>query len=367
MFRKPMPATGGISLVGQEMKSLLQAVVVHLALAGALIAGRPIVLDEIEACSGAELVVIATIPASKEVPADAPFGGSEWHSFGFTKFAKAEVKEVLLGTAPRELRIYGGKISTGTDFRLEEGDFFVLLTKVEEGAYRAVDWHYSFAPLKDGKVGWLVERYPAKREWIEPSEVLRRIKANKLKGEQDAVVKDPSFHLPFEGVKAKGVAGIEIEVSGVEKSIEITDRKWITEFIGLVTPRDYPITKEPMGFSMPGEVAQLTLRDEGGEELATTTLYGAWNLMVTGKGGSGELGSNRLLAAFILRVIKKSHPNRLKEWQAKYRGQFSGEYEKEYRDAIWSERGDAVQPATAAQSKPEGKEKPKPEPEERTQ
>lgn len=165
------------------MKFLLIAVFAHIALAAIVVAGRPIILDEVEACAQTDLVVIATISAAKDVPTDDPFGGSSWHSFGFTKFAHAEVEQTLLGTPPDELWIYGGKMGAGTDFRIEEGRYLVLLTKVKDGAYRTVDWHYSFAPLKDGKVGWLIERFPAKREWISPAEVLRRIKAKKSESE----------------------------------------------------------------------------------------------------------------------------------------------------------------------------------------
>ena len=175
------------------------------------------------------------------------------------------------------------------------------------------------------------------------------------------------FNLPFKGVEVENVAGIEISVSGVEKSMVITDRKWITKFIGLVSPKDYPVTKGAMSFSLPPEVAQVTLRDKGGKVLAKTTLYGAWNLMATANGGSRKLGSNRKLAAFILRKIKDSHPKMVTEWQVKYRDQISGVYKREYRDAIKSEQADADQPATAVDSKSEGGKKSKPESKGRSQ
>lgn len=167
------------------MKCLLIAVFAHLALTASAVAGRPIILDEVQACAQTDLVVIATISAAKDVPTDDSFGGRSWQNFGFAQFAQAEVEQTLLGAPPDELWIYGGKLPAGTDFRLEEGRYLVLLKKVKDGAYRAVDWHYSFAPLKDGKVGWLLERFPAKREWISSAEVLRRIKANKAKSEQN--------------------------------------------------------------------------------------------------------------------------------------------------------------------------------------
>jgi hypothetical protein len=142
-----------------------------------------------EACAGADLVVIATVAASKNVPATPddpsvdPFadGASKWHNFGFTKFAQAVVERTLLGTAPDELLNYGGKLGLGTDFKMKEGRYFILLTKVKDGAYRAVDYHYSFVPIKDGKVGWLIDRFTEERQWVFPEEAIRRIKANKEK------------------------------------------------------------------------------------------------------------------------------------------------------------------------------------------
>jgi len=148
-------------------------------------AGRPIILDETEAYSESDLVVIATISAAEDVPPakDDPFGGwgSEWHKLGFTKVAKVKVERTLFGTAPDGLAIYGGKLGAGTDFRIEEGRYLVLLTRVKEDAYRALDYHYSFSPIRDGKVGWLIERHPVEREWISPEEALQRIEAYKEK------------------------------------------------------------------------------------------------------------------------------------------------------------------------------------------
>lgn len=166
------------------MRLLLIAALAHLAFSESLLAGRPIILSEIEACAGAELVVIASLSDPEELPEDDPFGDSEWSKFGFTHFAEAEVTQVLLGTAPKDLRVYGGKMAAGTDYRLEKGSFLILLTKVKDEGYRAVDWHYSFVPIKDGKVGWLIDRSTEKREWISPEEALRRINANKLKGKE---------------------------------------------------------------------------------------------------------------------------------------------------------------------------------------
>ena len=171
------------------MKFLIIASIAQIAFTISCMAGRPIILEEAEACSEAELVVIAKIMKAKDVPATPddpsvdPFhkGASKWHNFGFAKFAKVEVKRTLIGTAPDELWIYGGKLGMGTDFRIAEGLYLVLLKRVTDDAYIAVDWHYSFAPIKDGKVGWLIDRYTDKRQWISAEEAMQRIKANQEK------------------------------------------------------------------------------------------------------------------------------------------------------------------------------------------
>lgn len=168
------------------MKTLLATAITFVALAGSAIAGRPIIISEIEACSGADLVVIATIADPEVIPTKDPFGDSEWTNYGFTHFAKAEVKQVLLGTPPKVLQIFGGKLGAGTAYRLEKGVFLILLTRVKHDAYRAVDWHYSFSPIKDGKVGWLADRIKEDRIWITPDDALQRIKANKSASEQAA-------------------------------------------------------------------------------------------------------------------------------------------------------------------------------------
>lgn len=169
------------------MIRILLAVIALLAFPERVSAGRPLIFTEGEVCFQTDLVVIATLQEPIDVPTDTddPFGGfgSKWHHFGFTHFAKTKVEGVLLGDAPKELLVYGGKLNAGIPYRLEKGRFLLLLKKVQddEDGYRAVDWHYSFVPMKGDKVGWLVNRYPEKREWITPTEAIDRIKALKNK------------------------------------------------------------------------------------------------------------------------------------------------------------------------------------------
>lgn len=166
--------------------------VLGFALVAGLQAGRPIILDEPEACTGAELVIIARVAPPKEVPEDDEgFLGSRWHQFGMTHVSEVTVKRVLMGKAPKRLRLYGGQLAGGTAYRLEGGEFLLLLSKLEGGAYRAVDWHYSFAPVRKGKVGWLVDRPEGTREWMAPGEVARRIEFHRKAARQDDDRVDP--------------------------------------------------------------------------------------------------------------------------------------------------------------------------------
>ncbi len=165
------------------MRSILTAVFTLLVYGETVLAGRPIILTESKACADAELVVIADVNESKEIPYDPPFGVSKWAS-RFTKYAEAKVKSVLVGQAPPKLMIIGGGISAGTPYRLEKGHFLILLVKVEDNAYRAVDWHYSFMPIKDEKVGWLTDRISGTRVWMTPKDAVHRINAHKSKSEQ---------------------------------------------------------------------------------------------------------------------------------------------------------------------------------------
>jgi hypothetical protein len=171
------------------MKSLIAAIIGVLITNGYVLAGRPIVMSEERACAGADLVILARIEAPKDLKFDSdPFSKSGDWGAAFTKIATVKVSRILLGNELGEVRLYGGKMPGGTDYRIMEGEFLLLLKKMKDGAYRAVDWHYSFAPIKNGQVGWLMDGdpNPERREWLTPAAVLQRIKAFKAQCEQAA-------------------------------------------------------------------------------------------------------------------------------------------------------------------------------------
>ena len=170
----------------QEMKKLILITVCLLTSFLASSAGSPFILTETEACAQADLVVVATIGKFSDIPGDGsnPFDPdvSKWHELGFRKSGSAEVKETLLGKSPTKLMIYGGQLGFNMFYRLRKpGIYLLLLKQVEGNAYRPADSTYSFMPVVDGKVGWLVDVPESKRIWITPAEALKRINDNKTK------------------------------------------------------------------------------------------------------------------------------------------------------------------------------------------
>lgn len=160
------------------MKTVPLAAFCMIAMSFVALAGRPIILREFEACSEADIVVVGTVEAAKNLPDTDPFDKSKW-SERFTKIAEISSFKVLLGDPPTKLSICGGKAPAGTDYRIEAGEYLLLLKKVGDGFYRAVDWSYSFMLVKDGKVEWLLDRESKKTEWITTAEALERIKEHR--------------------------------------------------------------------------------------------------------------------------------------------------------------------------------------------
>ncbi len=140
-------------------------------------AGRPIFLSKEQACAQADLVVIGTVGESRRFPEEDVF--SDPRTDGrFELIAEIKDFRVLSGDPQSKLSICGGKLGTGTDYKLEKGDFLLLLKKVGDGLYRAVDWNHSFMPVKDGKVEWKVATDPKDIDQITVDEALARIKAH---------------------------------------------------------------------------------------------------------------------------------------------------------------------------------------------
>lgn len=126
------------------------AAICMIATSSIVSAGRPINLPESEACSEADIVVVGTVGAAKDLPDPDPFSEPKW-SERFTQIAKINNFKVLLGKSQTSLSICGGKAPAGIDYHLESGDYLLLLKEVGDGFYRAVDSNYSFMPTKEGE------------------------------------------------------------------------------------------------------------------------------------------------------------------------------------------------------------------------
>lgn len=168
------------------MKKLVLVAACLLTSLLASFAGSPIILTETEACAQADLVVVATIGKFSDIPGDGTNefdpDESKWHKLGFKQSGSAEVKETLVGEPPSKLMIYGGQVELGMFYRLRNpGTYLLLLKRVEGNAYRPADSTFSFMPVVNGKVGWLVGVPESKRIWITPAEALKRINDNKAK------------------------------------------------------------------------------------------------------------------------------------------------------------------------------------------
>jgi hypothetical protein len=152
-------------------------------------AGRPIFLSDAEASIAADLIIVADIEMIQNVSALDPFDPDKSvvseSGEAFAKVTTIRQFTVLAGAAPATIFIYGGKRGGMTDFRLEKGGSVLLLKKIGEARYRAVDWDYGLMPIQDGRVEWMLSRSPKRTEWIPVEEAIRRIKEYRTKSKQD--------------------------------------------------------------------------------------------------------------------------------------------------------------------------------------
>lgn len=177
------------------MKTLITITVSLLAAALIAFGGKPINLSEAEASNAADVVMVATIKVIENVSHPGPFDIDDRVKSEtgqpFAQFATVSNFRVLLGNAPKTVRIYGGKVGTMTDFRIETGESMLLLKKLGEASYRAVDWNYGLMPVKEGKVEWTITKLPRTTEWISIEEALRRITDHKKRSDQAVTPNGP--------------------------------------------------------------------------------------------------------------------------------------------------------------------------------
>ena len=123
---------------------------IAMLLSATAIAGHPIIMPLERACKTADLVVIADVSQPRDVPGDGStpdLGYSRWTQQGLSQFADLSNVTPLLGTAPPKITIYGGHVAALGDHRIESGRYLLFLAELEDGAYRAVVWHYFRASM----------------------------------------------------------------------------------------------------------------------------------------------------------------------------------------------------------------------------
>ena len=141
---------------------------------------HPILMSLEAACKQANMVIIADVSQQRKVPEDGvdPFNPkySKWNDFGFSHRADISDLTTLIGKSPKRITLYGGTYEGGTDYRIKSGRYLLLLTEVEDGAYRAVDWNYSFMRVKNKQVEWIPDYlHPGKVDLISADEAVKRI------------------------------------------------------------------------------------------------------------------------------------------------------------------------------------------------
>lgn len=168
-------------LSAQSMNILHFLTLIMVLLSSTVFAGGPIILPLERVCKTADLVVIADVSQPRGVPGDGSTpdpGDSRWTQQGLSQCADLSNVTRLLGKAPDKITLYGGHVAALSEHRIESGRFLLLLTELENGAYRAVDWNYSFMRVKDKQVEWISDYFhPDKIEPISPKEALKRISA----------------------------------------------------------------------------------------------------------------------------------------------------------------------------------------------
>ena len=152
---------------------------------------RPILMSLGAACKQANMVIIADVSQPRKVPEGGidPFNPkySKWNDFGFSQCADISEVTTLIGETTHKMTLYGGSYEGGTDYRIESGRYLLLLAEVEDGAYRAVDWNYSFMRVKDKRIEWIADYLsPGKIDLISAEKALKRIFKLRDKSDQPA-------------------------------------------------------------------------------------------------------------------------------------------------------------------------------------
>ena len=152
------------------------------------------------------------------------------------------------------------------------------------------------------------------------------------------------YSKPLQGLVVDSVASVVLRMKDDAAPVEVSDREWTRNLLASITDRNFPQSKEPQGFALPGELCSVEFRDAVGKPLRVVTVFAAWNLLSVTSDTTTALGSNRHFAATVIRKLEETHPDYLQKQRKTYGDHFSGKYQKEYHEVVEGEKG--VTPST---------------------
>ena len=155
---------------------------------------------------------------------------------------------------------------------------------------------------------------------------------------------DLLYSKPLQGFVVDSVASVVLRMKDDAAPAEVSDREWTQKLLATITDRDFPQSKEPLGFALPGELCTVEFRDAAGKPLRLVTVFAAWNLLSVTSDTTTALGSNRHFADAVIRKLEETHPDYVQKQRKTYGDHFSGKYQKEYHEVVEGEKG--VTPST---------------------
>lgn len=145
------------------------------------------------------------------------------------------------------------------------------------------------------------------------------------------------YSKPLQGLVVDSVASVVLRMKDDAVPVVVSDREWTRKLLATITERDFPRSKEPLGFSLPGELCSVEFRDADGKSLRVVTVFSAWNLLSVTSDPKAALGSNRHFADTVIRKLEETRPDYVQKQRKAYGDHFSGKYLKEYHEMIEGE------------------------------
>jgi len=148
---------------------LLMAMAASSAVAKAYFAPRDVMIEKAEVIAVVDFTEVKTVPGSERV------------TIGIKQEVTATVQQVLKGEARSPLSIQIPTFVPCAVVSVSKGPHLVFLTR-RLGKLAGSNWHYSYRPIKDGRVLWYTGETQLTLKEQELPAVLRQIKEQLAKG-----------------------------------------------------------------------------------------------------------------------------------------------------------------------------------------